>query len=116
MLIRTYLLDNNGKMKFGAIKNPEEEFQDFLAPLKASLEHEQYVTRSIHEIYAAAHQAKDFRTMQFLDWFVKEQGEEEKTAEDLIQRFELFGRDPKGLYSLDQELSARTYTPAVLPA
>lgn len=116
MLIRTYLLDNNGKMKFGAIKNPEEEFQDFLAPLKASLEHEQYVTRSIHEIYAAAHQAKDFRTMQFLDWFVKEQGEEEKTAEDLIQRFELFGRDPKGLYSLDQELSARTYTPAALPA
>ena len=116
MLIRTYLLDNNGKMKFGAIKNPEEEFQDFLAPLKASLEHEQYVTRSIHEIYAAAHQAKDFRTMQFLDWFVKEQGEEEKTAEDLIQRFELFGRDPKGLYSMDQELGARTYTPAVLPA
>ena len=54
--------------------------------------------------------------MQFLDWFVKEQGEEEKTVEDLIQRFELFGRDPKGLYSLDQELGARTYVQATLQA
>lgn len=116
MLIRTYLLDNNAKMKMGAIKNPEGDFKDFLDPLKASLEHEQYVTRSIHEIYAAAYQAKDFRTMQFLDWFVKEQGEEEKTVEDLIQRFELFGRDPKGLYSLDQELGARTYVQATLQA
>ena len=45
MLIRTYLLDNNAKMKMGAIKNPEGDFKDFLDPLKASLEHEQYVTR-----------------------------------------------------------------------
>ena len=112
----TYLLDNNAKMKMGAIKNPEGDFKDFLDPLKASLEHEQYVTRSIHEIYAVAYQAKDFRTMQLLDWFVKEQGEEEKTVEDLIQRFELFGRDPKGLYSLDQELGARTYVQATLQA
>jgi ferritin len=47
--------------------------------------------------------------MQFLDWFVKEQGEEEKNAEDLIKKFELFGSDPKGLYMLDSELKARIY-------
>ena len=48
--------------------------------------------------------------MQFLDWFVKEQGEEEKSAEDLIKRFELFGEDAKSLYMLDSELGTRTYT------
>ena len=48
--------------------------------------------------------------MQFLDWFVKEQGEEEKNAEDLIKKMELFGSDPKGLYLLDSELAARVYT------
>lgn len=37
----------------------------------------------INAIYDAAYSVKDFRTMQFLDWFVKEQGEEEKNAEDL---------------------------------
>ena len=47
--------------------------------------------------------------MQFLDWFVKEQGEEEKNAEDLIRKFELFGHDSKSLYMLDSELAARVY-------
>ena len=48
--------------------------------------------------------------MQFLDWFVKEQGEEETNANNLISKFELFGNDPKGLYLLDQELAARVYS------
>ena len=52
----------------------------------------------------------DFRTMQFLDWFVKEQGEEETNARDMITKMELFGSDPKSLYMLNQELAARTYS------
>ena len=64
--------------------------------LKAGLAHEQYVTNLIHTIYDAAYEVKDFRTMQFLDWFVKEQGEEEKTAEDMIKKMELYGDDAKG--------------------
>ena len=63
----------------------------------------------INAIYDAAYSVKDFRTMQFLDWFVKEQGEEEKNAEDLLKKMELIGSDPKSLYLLDQELAARTY-------
>ena len=47
--------------------------------------------------------------MQCFDWFVKEQGEEEKNAEDLIKKFSLFGSDPPGLYALNQELLARVY-------
>ena len=78
--------------------------------LQAGLEHERYVTGLIHAIYDAAYSVKDFRTMQFLDWFVKEQGEEEKTAEDLIRKMELFGGDAKGLYMLNSEMAARTYS------
>ena len=79
-------------------------------PLKAGLEHEQYVTSLINDIYGAAYEVKDFRTMQFLDWFVKEQLEEEKNAEDMIKKMELFGNDSKGLYSLDAEYAARIYS------
>ena len=78
--------------------------------LKAGLEHEEYVTSLINDIYAAAYDVKDFRTMQFLDWFVKEQGEEETNANDLITKMELFGSDPKSLYMLNQELGARIYS------
>jgi ferritin len=53
---------------------------------------------------------KDYRTMQFLDWFVKEQGEEEKNAEDMIKKMDLFGGDAKGLYALNSELAARVYS------
>ena len=70
---------------------------------------QQYVTNLIHTIYDAAYEVKDFRTMQFLDWFVKEQGEEEKTAEDMIKKMELYGDDAKGLYMLNSELAGRTY-------
>ena len=48
--------------------------------------------------------------MQFLDWFVKEQGEEETNAKNLISKIELFGSDPKSLYMLNQELAARIYS------
>ena len=73
------------------------------------LEHEKYVTSLINEIYGAAYDVRDFRTMQFLDWFVKEQGEEETRANDLISKMELFGTDPKSLYMLNQELATRVY-------
>ena len=81
-------------------------------PLRAGLEHERYVTSLIHAIYDAAYEIKDFRTMRFLDWFVEEQGEEEKNAADMISRYDLFGHDPKGLYELDNEYKSRTYSPA----
>lgn len=110
LLFYDYLHNNNEKVTLGAIDAPNLKLDTLMDPLKAGLEHEEYVTDLIHTIYAAAKDVNDFRTMQFLDWFVKEQGEEEKNANDLITKMELFGSDPKSLYMLDQELAARVYT------
>ena len=110
MLFYRYLQNNNIKVQLEAIDKPDKVFEDKMAPLKATLEHEMYVTSLINDIYAAAYEAKDFRSMQFLDWFVKEQGEEEKNANDLIAKMELFGDDAKSLYMLNSELGARVYT------
>ena len=109
LLFYDYLHNNNEKVTLGAIDAPNVELNELMDPLKAGLKHEEYVTDLIHTIYAAAKDVNDFRTMQFLDWFVKEQGEEEKNANDLITKMELFGSDPKSLYMLDQELAARVY-------
>ena len=109
MLMIQYLQNNGEKIELNTINKPDKEYSSFGDPLNFGLEHERYVTGLIHNIYAAANDAHDFRTMQFLDWFVKEQGEEEKNAEDLIKKFNLFGSDPKGLYMLDNELAARVY-------
>ncbi|WP_101876044.1 ferritin [Lachnoclostridium edouardi] len=110
MLFIQYLQNNGEKATLEAIDKPGVALRDRMSPLKAGLEHEEYVTSLIHNIYDAAYSVKDFRTMQFLDWFVKEQGEEETNASDLIKKMELFGDDVKSLYMLDNELSARVYT------
>jgi ferritin len=110
MLMRQYLINNGDTVTFDEIAKPDIEKKDTLTVLKAALNHEQYVTSLINKIYAAADAEKDYRTMQFLDWFVKEQGEEEKNADDMIKKFELYGTDAKGLYALNQELLGRVYT------
>lgn len=110
MLFYQYLHNNNETVTLEAVARPDKELNEPMDALKAGLAHEEYVTGLIHAIYAAAQETKDFRTMQFLDWFVKEQGEEETNAHDLISKMELFGSDPKALYLLDSELGARVYT------
>lgn len=110
VLFIEYLQQNGEAVVLEAIGKPDKEFSKFTDPLEAGAEHERFVTGLIHNIYAAAYDEKDFRTMQFLDWFVKEQAEEEENADDLIRKFELFGGDSKGLYMLDSELAARVYS------
>lgn len=109
MLFYKYMQNNDCPVKLEAIAMPDKDFADDLSVLKIGLEHEEYVTSSIYAIYNEAANQKDYRTMQLLDWFVKEQAEEETNARDLISKMELFGTDPKGLYMINQELGSRTY-------
>ena len=110
MLIYKYLHNNDQTVTLGAIAKPDKEFKVLTDPLKAAHEHEQYVTSLINAIYDAAQAVKDHRTMQFLDWFVKEQGEEEANSSSLITKMELFGDDARSLYLLNSELAGRTYS------
>ena len=110
MLFYQYLQNENQIVTLDAIAKPDKEIGADMDALLAGLEHEKYVTSLINDIYAAAYEVKDFRTMQFLDWFVKEQGEEETNANDMITKMELFGSDPRSLYMLNSELAARVYT------
>lgn len=114
MLFIKYLQNNSEKVILQDVKASNTVYHDFREPAKTAFEHEKLVTQSIHQIYAVAYELKDFRTMQFLDWFVKEQGEEEKNTEDIVKRYDLFGSDSKGLYLLDTELATRIYAPPSL--
>ena len=114
MMFYQYLQDNGEDIVFESIKKPDLEKDNHIMVLKKALQHEKYITASINTIYAAAYETKDFRTMQMLDWFIKEQGEEEKNASDLITKVELFGGDSKALYMLNNELKTRVYTTTTL--
>lgn len=110
MLFIQYMQNNSLSVSLEAIDKPAHSYEIAGDPLDVAYAHEQYVTSLINAIYDAAYSVKDFRTMQFLDWFVKEQGEEEKNADSLIKKYKLYGDDPKSLYLLNQELAARVYS------
>ena len=110
MLMYQYLHNNDVTVTLEAIAKPDKTYTTLMDPLKAGLEHEKYVTSLINNIYAAAQEVNDFRTTQFLDWFIKEQGEEEKNSTDQITKMELFGDDARSLYMLNSELAARVYS------
>ena len=114
LLFLKYMQINGLKVTLDAIDKPDKIFTSLIDPLEIAAEHERYVTALINDIYHEAHQAKDYRTMKFLDWFVNEQMEEEENADAMVSRYKLFGQDPKGLYLLDQEYAARVYTAPTL--
>ena len=115
LIFRNYLQANDQHVELEAIAKPDKVFTDYLEPLEAGLEHEKYVTSLINNIYAAAAEVNDYRTMQFLQWFIEEQGEEEENASEMVSKMKLFGADAKALYDLDQEYAGRTYsTPSPL--
>lgn len=114
MLFRKYLLNQGAPVSLAEIAVPDVKYTNPGEGLFASLAHERIITASITDIYSEALACKDFGTTQFLDWFIKEQGEEEKNANDLCNKFQLFGNDAKSLYLLNAELLTRVYTPPSL--
>lgn len=109
-LMQQYLHDNGEKVVLEAISKPALEFKDMRTGVAGVLEHEQYITAAINDVYTIAMDEKDFRTMKFLDWFIDEQREEEKNADGILRKFDLLdGKNGKNLYLLDKDLATRTY-------
>lgn len=113
-LLCQYLHNNDQTVTLQSVNTYEKPIAAPKDAIKLAYGHEKQVTKNFHHIYEAALDKKDFRTTQLLDWFIKEQGEEEKSASDLLSKMDLFGADPKGLYLLNSELAARVYTPPTL--
>lgn len=106
-----YLLDRDQVVKMGAIDEPKWDFKNYREPIEMGLKHEQYVTGLINDIYGAAKDAKDWRTCQFMDWYLAEQTEEEHNASDMLNRYDIAGDDSRGIFLLDEYLSRRQYKP-----
>ena len=88
------------------IKQPPKKFTSLESICKTALKNEQAVTKSIHKMAELAQKEKDHSTYNFLQWFVNEQIEEEKTFETLLQKFDLIGRDKLAIYEIDKSLAS----------
>lgn len=105
--IYNYLNDRGASINLSALPEPRNEYGSVLEVIETALEHEQKVTASIHSIYKLAGEYQDYATQSLLKWYIDEQVEEEKNADELIQRLKLVGGAGTGLFMLDAELARR---------
>ncbi len=105
-----YLNDREGTLKLEAIDKPVVEGNTPVAIFEQVLKHEKFVTERISALMDVADEAHDRAALSFLDWYIKEQVEEEATASTILGTLRLIGDDKKGLLMLDRELAARTFT------
>ena len=111
-----HLIDRGGRALLKPIKGPDTEWASPLAVFEASYKHEQHITSLINNLVDKALSEKDHAANAMLQWFVTEQVEEEKNAEQVIQKLKMMGQAPGGMFMLDQELGLRVFTPPVVAA
>ena len=102
-----YLNDQGARVVLDAIEKPPVEFGPLVTMFEKTAEHERFVTKSIYSLVDLAVKEKDYATQEFLQWFVKEQVEEEANADEIVKKLEFVGTTNHGLYLLDKELGAR---------
>ena len=108
----TYIHDVGGRVELDAIAKPPADFKSPLAVFEDALAHEQTVTKSIYKLMDLALSESHHATRTFLQWFVTEQVEEEKVADEIVKRLHLVDSSPEGLFMIDREMAQRAYTPA----
>jgi len=107
--IYNYINEQGGKVELQGIDQPPTKFKDPLDMFKKTLEHEQFITKSIHELVDLAKKENDYATEIFLQWFVTEQIEEEANDNEIIGKLEMVGNKGNGLYLIDRELAQRKF-------
>lgn len=109
MIIFDYLIDRDAQIQLKQIDVPESDFISPLQVFEKILEHERYVTSLIDCIATMSAEECDLATRNFINWYLKEQVEEEKNASDVIAKLKLFGDEKASLFLMDEELSKRIY-------
>lgn len=109
-ILMNYVNQRGGRVILAPIDAVPSSWASILDAFKATLEHERKVTSLINSLFALAEEEKDYATRDRLQWFVSEQVEEEDNCRTLIDKFSLVGDNGMGIYMLDNELAARTYT------
>ncbi len=109
MKFYNYLLERDGNITLEAIEKPESDFSSIVDVFEKSLAHEQKITGMINDIMAAAVAANDFATVNFLQWFVEEQVEEEAAVKTILAQLRMVDGKGHAILMFDREFAARTF-------
>ncbi len=109
-----YLNQRGGNVQLEAIAKPQTDWKSPLDVFEEVLKHEEYVTSTINDLMDVAEETKDRAAMSFLNWYLKEQVEEEDNVGNVLATLKLIGDDKKALLMLDKDLATRTFVAPVI--
>lgn len=104
-----YVSDLGGRAVSPEVNNIPQEFESFRTVFENALEQEIAVTQAINRIVDKCHQAKDYTTVSFLQWFLNEQIEEEYVARRALELFEVIGEEGTGRFLIDKQIPKISY-------
>ena len=101
----------DGRVKMLAIEEPNNDYESLVDVFEQALHHEKLVTSRINNLMSMAKEENCYATINFLQWFIAEQLEEESSMKTIITSLKRIGENYAGIYMLDKELSTRTLPP-----
>jgi ferritin len=102
-----YVHERGGRVTLDAIGRPPSGFKSVLDVFQETLKHERKVTALINKLYEMAGKESDFATQVELQWFVKEQVEEEKSVTVILDQLKMVGTQGVPLLMMDRQLAQR---------
>ncbi len=102
-----HINERNGRVILLALKAPKTQWKSPQSAFQEALKHEEYISGCIHRLVELAQKEKDHPAFDFLQWFVDEQVEEEKSVGEVVEKLKLAGDHPAALLFLDSELGKR---------
>ena len=116
MKLFNYLGETGNLALIVSKETPAAEYDSLGAVFTQILEHEKFVTSKINDLVFAAYEGKDYSTLNFLQWYVAEQHEEESLFSGIIDKLKLIGSDGRGQYLFDRDLGKMSMPTAGEPA
>lgn len=105
--IYDFVNDRGEAVELGSVEKPSSTYDSPLDAFQAALKHEQYISKSIHDLYDLANEENDHASKQFLHWFIEEQVEEEQNAGEIVDTLDMVDNNPQALLMLDREFAQR---------
>jgi ferritin len=111
MRLYHHVIERGGRVLLEPIDKVQTDWKSPLHVFEQTYKHEQKVTALINDLLDLSIQEKDHATSNMLQWFVDEQVEEEASADEILQKLRLIGKNGNGIFMLDNELRQRMFTP-----
>ncbi len=116
MKIYDYINGRGGRVQLAVIEAPPVEWNSVVDVFDNVYSHEQKVTGLINNLVNIATEEKDHATVNFLQWFVAEQVEEEASASEVLEQLKFIDGKGSGIFMLDRELKQRVFSPPAATA